>query len=140
MSTAKFKDFVQAQDPIYSQVVSELTQGRKRSHWMWFIFPQIQGLGFSAMAKRFALEDLQQAQDYLQHETLGPRLLQCAELLLPHSDKSALEIFGHPDNLKLQSSLTLFALATQEFKVFEQLLQQFYAGEYDQQTLDILGH
>ena len=140
MSTAKFKDFVQAQDPIYSQVVSELTQGRKRSHWMWFIFPQIQGLGFSAMAKRFALEDLQQAQDYLQHETLGPRLLQCAELLLPHSDKSALEIFGHPDNLKLQSSLTLFALATQEFTVFEQLLQQFYAGEYDQQTLDILGH
>lgn len=140
MSTAKFKDFVQAQDPIYSQVVSELTQGRKRSHWMWFIFPQIQGLGFSAMAKRFALDDLQQAQDYLQHETLGPRLLQCAELLLPHSDKSALEIFGHPDNLKLQSSLTLFALATQEFKVFEQLLQQFYAGEYDQQTLDILGH
>ena len=140
MSTAKFADFVQAQNPIYSQVVSELTQGRKRSHWMWFIFPQIQGLGFSAMAKRFALEDLQQAQDYLQHETLGPRLLQCAELLLPHSDKSALEIFGHPDNLKLQSSLTLFALATQEFKVFEQLLQQFYAGEYDQQTLDILGH
>ena len=140
MSTAKFKDFVQAQDPIYSQVVSELTQGRKRSHWMWFIFPQIQGLGFSAMAKRFALDDLQQAQDYLQHETLGPRLLQCAELLLPHSDKSALEIFGHPDNLKLQSSLTLFALATQEFTVFEQLLQQFYAGEYDQQTLDILGH
>lgn len=139
MSTAKFADFVQAQNPIYSQVVSELTQGRKRSHWMWFIFPQIQGLGFSAMAKRFALDDLQQAQDYLQHETLGPRLLQCAELLLPHSDKSALEIFGHPDNLKLQSSLTLFALATQEYTVFERLLQQFYAGEYDQQTLDILG-
>ena len=139
MSTAKFKDFVQAQDPIYSQVVSELTQGRKRSHWMWFIFPQIQGLGFSAMAQRFALDSLEQAQDYLQHEILGQRLLQCAELLLPHTDKTALEIFGRPDNLKLHSSLTLFALAAQEPTVFKQLLQQFYAGEYDQQTLDILG-
>ena len=139
MSTAKFADFVQAQNPIYSQVVSELTQGRKRSHWMWFIFPQIQGLGFSAMAQRYALDSLEQAQDYLQHEILGPRLLQCAELLLPHTDKTSLEIFGRPDNLKLQSSLTLFALAAKEYKVFEQLLQQFYAGEYDQQTLHILG-
>ena len=75
MSTAKFADFVQAQNPIYSQVVSELTQGRKRSHWMWFIFPQIQGLGFSAMAQRFALDSLEQAQDYLQHEILVQRLL-----------------------------------------------------------------
>lgn len=139
MSTAKFADFVQAQNPIYPQVVSELTQGRKRSHWMWFIFPQIQGLGFSAMAQRFALDSLEQAQDYLQHERLGQRLLQCAELLLPHTDKTALEIFGRPDNLKLKSSLTLFALAAKEPSVFEQLLQQFYAGEYDQQTLAILG-
>jgi len=91
------------------------------------------------MAQRYALDSLEQAQDYLQHEILGPRLLQCAELLLPHTDKTSLEIFGRPDNLKLQSSLTLFALAAKEYKVFEQLLQQFYAGEYDQQTLDILG-
>jgi uncharacterized protein (DUF1810 family) len=138
MSTANFADFVQAQNPIYSQVVSELTQGHKRSHWMWFIFPQIQGLGFSAMAQCFALDSLKQAQDYLQHEILGPRLLQCAELLLAHTDKTALEIFGRPDNLKLHSSLTLFALAAKETTVFEQLLQQFYAGEYDQQTLAIL--
>ncbi|MFZ2554372.1 DUF1810 domain-containing protein, partial [Psychrobacter urativorans] len=111
MNNTLFDDFVQAQDSVYPQVIAELTQGRKRSHWMWFVFPQLLGLGHSAMARRFALDSLAQAQAYLQHEVLSGRLLQCAELLLTHSDKSALEIFGSPDNLKLHSSLTLFALA-----------------------------
>lgn len=139
MNEALFNDFIQAQDTVYPQVVTELTQGRKRSHWMWFIFPQIAGLGHSAMAQRFALQNLEQAQEYLQHEVLGARLLECAELLLPHSDKSALDIFGSPDNLKLHSSLTLFALASEDGSVFEKLLQQFYSGKYDQKTIDILG-
>lgn len=140
MSKANFDDFVQAQDTVYPQVVSELSQGRKRNHWMWFIFPQIAGLGHSAMAQRFALSSVAEAKRYLEHEVLGPRLLECAELLLPHSHKSALEIFGSPDNLKLHSSLTLFALAAEKGSVFEQLLQQFFDGDYDAKTMEILDH
>ncbi len=134
-----FDQFAQAQNPIYSLVLQELTQGKKRTHWMWFIFPQITGLGHSEMEQRFAIESLSQAREYLQHEVLGARLIECAELLLQHPDKSALEIYGQPDNLKLHSSLTLFALATEQNSVFTQLLQQFFSGEFDQATLDILA-
>lgn len=134
-----FDQFTQAQNPIYSLVLQELTQGKKRTHWMWFIFPQITGLGHSEMAQRFAIESLSQAREYLQHEVLGARLIECAELLLQHPDKSALEIFGQPDNLKLHSSLTLFALAAEQNSVFKLLLQQFFSGEFDQATLDILA-
>ncbi|WP_201529793.1 DUF1810 domain-containing protein [Psychrobacter frigidicola] len=139
MSEAFFDGFIQAQSTIYPRVIKELTQGKKRTHWMWFIFPQIKGLGHSAMARRFALESLTQAQEYLEHDVLGVRLLECAELLLQHSDKSALEIFGTPDNLKLHSSLTLFALVGNKGSVFEQLLQQFFVGKYDTKTMNILG-
>lgn len=131
--------FELAQDVIYPLVIKELTAGKKRTHWMWFVFPQITGLGHSEMAQRFAIESLSQARDYLQDEILGARLIECAELLLQHPDKSALEIFGQPDNLKLHSSLTLFALATEQNSVFTQLLQQFFSGEFDQATLDILA-
>ncbi|TXD98484.1 DUF1810 domain-containing protein [Psychrobacter frigidicola] len=138
MNDAFFNDFIHAQNPIYPRVINELTQGKKRTHWMWFIFPQIKGLGYSAMAQCFALENLTQAQAYLLHEVLGVRLQECAELLLLHSDKSALEIFGTPDHLKLHSSLTLFALAANKDSVFEPLLQQFFGGKYDVRTIDIL--
>lgn len=138
MNKASFNDFIQAQNPIYPQVIKELTQGRKRTHWMWFIFPQIKGLGHSVMAQRFAIQSLAQAQAYLQDDVLGARLLECAELLLLHSDKSALEIFGTPDNLKLHSSLTLFALVADRDSVFEQLLQQFFVGQQDIKTISIL--
>ncbi len=140
MNEILFNDFIQAQDAIYSQVIDELTQGRKRTHWMWFIFPQIKGLGHSAMARRFELNGLEQAQAYLQHEVLGARLIECAELLLSHPNKSALDIFGTPDNLKLHSSLTLFALASSSKKncVFDQLLDQFYSGSYDINTIRML--
>lgn len=134
-----FDDFVQAQDTIYPLVLKELTAGKKRTHWMWFIFPQITGLGHSEMAQRFAIESLSQAREYLQHKILGARLIECAELLLAHPDKSALEVFGKPDNLKLHSSLTLFAIASEQNSVFTQLLQQFFFGESDQATLDILA-
>ena len=131
--------FELAQDIIYPLVIKELAAGKKRTHWMWFIFPQIAGLGHSEMAQRFAIESLNQAREYLQHKILGARLTECAELLLAHPDKSALEIFGKPDNLKLHSSLTLFALAAEQNSVFAQLLQQFFFGESDQATLDILA-
>jgi len=133
-----FDDFIQAQDTIYSQVIEELTQGHKRTHWMWFIFPQVKGLGHSTMSRRFAIESLDQAKEYLQHKMLGVRLIECAELLLLHPDKSALNIFGSPDNLKLQSSLTLFAFAAGNKCVFEQLLSQFYEGSYDISTIRML--
>lgn len=133
-----FDDFIQAQNTIYPSVIKELTEGQKRTHWMWFIFPQVKGLGQSTMSRRFAIESLEQARAYLQHDVLGARLIECAELLLLHPDKSALDIFGSPDNLKLHSSLTLFAFAAGNNCVFEQLLYQFYAGSYDINTIKIL--
>lgn len=139
MSNMSADDFINAQNPIYPLVLQELAQGKKRTHWMWFIFPQIQGLGRSAMAQRFALANLAQAQNYLQHPVLGTRLRECAELLLAHPDKSAFDIFGKPDYIKLHSSLTLFALVAEQGSVFEQLLQQFYVGQYDKKTLEILA-
>ena len=138
MSTALFNDFIQAQNTVYPSVIKELTEGQKRTHWMWFIFPQVKGLGRSTMARRFAIGSLEQAKEYLQHDMLGARLRECAELLLLHPDKSALDIFGSPDNLKLQSSLTLFAFAAGNKCVFEQLLYQFYAGSYDINTIKML--
>ena len=132
-------DFIQAKDAIYPLVLKELTAGKKRTDWMWFVFPQIAGLGHSEMAQRFAIQSLSQAREYLQHEVLGACLIECAELLLQHRDKSALEIFGKPDNLKLHSSLTLFALIADQDSVLNQLLQQFFSGKYDQATLDILA-
>ncbi|WP_420229151.1 DUF1810 domain-containing protein [Psychrobacter sp. ER1] len=134
-----FDNFIQAQDAIYSQVIEELTQGRKRTHWMWFIFPQVKGLGHSKMSRRFAIESLEQSKTYLQHEVLGARLIECAELLLLHPDKSALDIFGSPDHLKLQSSLTLFALVSPNRKcVFSELLDQYFEGSYDINTINML--
>lgn len=138
MNETLFEDFIQAQNTIYPLVITELTEGHKCTHWMWFIFPQVKGLGHSAQARRFALESLAQAQEYLQHEILGVRLLECAELLLLHPDKSALDIFGTPDNLKLHSSLTLFAFAANNDCVFEQLLYQFFEGNYDIKTIKML--
>ena len=106
---------------------------------MWFIFPQVRGLGHSTMARRFAIESLEQAKAYLQHDVLGTRLRECAELLLLHPDKSALDIFGSPDNLKLHSSLTLFTLASSNKKcVFDELLDQYFEGSYDINSIKML--
>ena len=138
MNETLFNDFIQAQNTIYPSVIKELTEGQKRTHWMWFIFPQVKSLGHSRMARRFAIESLEQAKEYLQHDVLGARLMECAELLLLHPDKSALDVFGSPDNLKLQSSLTLFAFAAGKKCVFEELLHQFYQGDYDMNTIEML--
>lgn len=139
MSTALFNDFIQAQNTIYPSVINELTEGQKRTHWMWFIFPQVKGLGLSTMARRFAIESLEQAKEYLQHDVLGARLRECAELLLLHPYKSALEIFGSIDTLKLHSSLTLFTLASSNKKcVFNELLDQYFEGSYDINSIRML--
>ena len=134
-----FDDFIQAQNTIYPSVIKELTQGHKRTHWMWFIFPQVKGLGHSIMSQRYAIESLEQAKEYLQHDILSTRLVQCAELLELHPDKSALDIFGATDTIKLHSSLTLFTLASSNKKcVFNELLDQYFEGSYDINTMKML--
>ncbi len=137
-----FEHFVQAQDPVYGQVVAELAAGRKESHWMWFVFPQLAGLGHSSMARRFALTGLAEAQAYLAHGVLGPRLTDCTTLVLRHNDRTAHDIFGSPDDLKFRSSMTLFARAAAQTKSaapFGAALDAFYRGAEDARTLDLLG-
>jgi uncharacterized protein (DUF1810 family) len=122
--------FVKAQDSggTYHQAVRELRNGRKTSHWMWFIFPQIAGLGQSAMAQAFAISDLAEAQAYLSHPMLGPRLVECAGIVASHRGLTAEQIFGGIDSIKLRSSMTLFAHADPEQPIFRQVIDQYYDG------------
>ncbi|WP_158747969.1 DUF1810 domain-containing protein [Acidobacterium sp. S8] len=136
--TYNLQRFVDAQDSVYEQVCAELRAGQKRSHWMWFIFPQIQGLGQSSMAIRFAISSLDEAKAYLQHPVLGPRLRECSGLVAAIEGHSIDEIFGYPDDLKLHSSMTLFARAAPEDPVFQEVLQKYFHGEPDHQTLKLL--
>jgi uncharacterized protein (DUF1810 family) len=134
--------FVNAQDRIYTQVVAELTDGCKRTHWMWFIFPQLAGLGRSPMAQRYAIRDLDQARLYLADPILGARLRQVVRLMMAHNGKSALEILGSPDDLKFRSCLTLFREAASDNcdrVLFTEALDQFYRSEADTRTLELLG-
>ncbi|MFJ4434289.1 DUF1810 domain-containing protein [Pseudomonas sp. NPDC089395] len=131
--------FVEAQNRVYDQVIQELQAGRKRSHWMWYMFPQLDGLGHSIMAERYALSGLDEARAYLGHPLLGPRLEACMTALVQHSDKSAREILGSPDDLKLRSCLTLFSQVAPDNPLFQLALAQFYAGEPDLRTLALLG-
>ena len=130
--------FVEAQNPVYDQVCSELRQGQKRSHWIWFIFPQIEGLGLSPTSKAFAISSVDEAEAYLRHPILGPRLLQCTELVNEISGLQIQQILAPPDDLKFRSSMTLFAHATTTILVFEAALQKYFEGQYDQLTLDRL--
>ena len=130
--------FVQAQAEVYPRALAELKLGRKRSHWMWFIFPQIDGLGHSSTAKFYAIKSQDEARAYLDHPVLGKRLRECAEALLKIEGKSAAEIFGYPDDLKLRSSMTLFASASAADSVFTRVLDQYFEGEPDQMTLELL--
>lgn len=130
--------FVDAQSHCFKQVCRELSEGRKQSHWMWFIFPQLKGLGHSAMANRYAISSLREAEAYLTHPILGSRLRHCTQLVILVEDRSIQEIFGVPDNLKFRSSMTLFANAAAENKVFKDALQKYFAGIPDQQTIDRL--
>jgi uncharacterized protein (DUF1810 family) len=122
--------FITAQDSggTYQHAVAELRKGRKTSHWMWFIFPQIAGLGRSAMAQAYAIDNLAEAQAYLAHPVLGPRLVECAELVASHRGRSAEQIFGGIDAMKLRSSMTLFARADPDQEVFGQVIDQYFEG------------
>ena len=130
--------FVDAQRGVYDAVLAELRAGRKTSHWMWFIFPQIAGLGRSAMAQRYAIASLAEAQAYVAHPVLGPRLLECARVLTEREGTSADAVFGGIDAVKLRSSMTLFARAAPDEPVFRAVLDQYFDGAFDQATLDRL--
>lgn len=131
--------FVRAQAYNYQQALAELRSGRKRTHWMWYVFPQLRGLGKSGMAYLYGIADLEEARAYLAHPVLGPRLTECCEALLAHSDKSAVEILGYTDGRKLQSSMTLFARISRKDSVFHRVLQQYYGGKADELTLQMLS-
>ena len=140
MTEADLHRFVDAQAPVYSQVIEELTAGCKRTHWMWFIFPQLKGLGQSAMAQHYAIRNLDQATRYLADNILGTRLRHDVQLMIKHTSKSALEILGSPDNLKFRSCLTLFGQAAADSSdrmLFAEALNQFYGGEPDRHTLEL---
>ena len=130
--------FVQAQADVYAEVVAELSAGRKRTHWMWFIFPQIAGLGRSATAQHFAIGSLAQARAFAAHPVLGPRLLQCAALALDAKASDAHALFGSPDDMKFHSSMTLFALADPDAAVYEACLARYFKGEADTRTLELV--
>ena len=132
------KRFGDAQNPVYTQVCSELRAGRKSSHWMWFIFPQVQGLGYSPMAQKFAISSLEEAKAYLQHPILGPRLRECCRLVNLIEGRSIEKIFGYPDDLKFRSSMTLFAHAASDNQVFKDALDKYFSGESDRLTLERL--
>ena len=131
--------FVKAQAPVYSQVHGELSNGRKTGHWMWFIFPQIAGLGRSGMSTAYAIGSMNEAQAYLDHGVLGPRLRECVELVVQVQDRSLYDIFGSPDDMKFQSSMTLFAQATTSNQLFTEALAQYCDGILDPLTLELLS-
>jgi uncharacterized protein (DUF1810 family) len=131
--------FVQAQDQVYQQALAEIGAGRKRSHWMWFIFPQFEGLGFSWTSRQYSLKSVAEAEAYLAHPVLGPRLRECAEAALGVTGRSAAEIFGSPDDLKLRSSATLFASVSPAGSVFHRILDKYFHGEPDDKTLRLAG-
>ena len=130
--------FVQAQSQDYDQALSELRDGKKRSHWMWYIFPQIEGLGHSSRSIRYSIKSAAEARAYLDHPVLGPRLRECAAVVRDIVGRSALEIFGSPDDQKLRSCATLFACVSDD-GVFEQLLEKYFNGQPDMESLRRLG-
>lgn len=130
--------FVEAQEPIYQQVTSELRAGEKMSHWMWFIFPQIQGLGWSETSIEFAISGLEEARAYLAHPVLGARLKECTQLVLRVENRSAARIFMSPDDMKFRSCMTLFAQVSPEDDIFSMALKKYFRGVPDQLTLDRL--
>jgi uncharacterized protein (DUF1810 family) len=129
------KRFVEAQEPVYQEVLEELRTGKKRSHWIWFIFPQIAGLGNSSTSQHYAIASLEEARAYLGHPVLGARLRECTAIVNQIEGRTVSEIFGWPDDMKFRSCMTLFAQATTENQVFRDALEKYFSGEADQQTL-----
>ena len=139
MTTFDLERFVSAQDPVYTAVVGELSNGMKANHWMWFIFPQIDGLGSSPTARHYAIRSLEEANEYLAHPILGSRLIECTGLVNNVAGKSLREILGSPDDMKFHSSVTLFSLLESRESVFDQALGKYFNGEPDERTIAILG-
>jgi uncharacterized protein (DUF1810 family) len=131
----KLQRFVDAQHTVFDTACAELREGKKRSHWMWFIFPQIKGLGHSEMAREFAISSLEEARAYLEHPVLGPRLRECSRLVADVVGRTIEEIFGYPDDMKFRSSMTLFAQAAPDNEVFLICLQKYFSGVPDPSTL-----
>ena len=131
--------FINAQEGIYDRALAELRDGLKRSHWMWYIFPQVEGLGHSPTTRRYSIKSLEEARHYLAHPVLGQRLKESAEAVLAVQGRSAADIFGHPDDWKLQSSMTLFELVSGPESVFGRILEKYYQGKRDTRTLQIVG-
>jgi uncharacterized protein (DUF1810 family) len=134
----KLAEFVAAQDQVYDSVLRELAAGRKESHWIWFIFPQLAGLGTSGMAQKYALDSLDEARRYLDHAVLGPRLRECTRLVVASQTSDIGEILGYPDDLKFRSCMTLFSVAAREEPLFDDALAKFFDGERDPLTLNLL--
>ncbi len=130
--------FMSAQEAIYGSALAELKKGQKRTHWMWFIFPQIDGLAHSTTSKHYAIKSIEEARQYLNHPVLGTRLLECADTVLAIEGRSISEIFGYPDDLKLKSSMTLFAYVADPRSVFVRVLEKYFRGEQDVRTLNLL--
>lgn len=130
--------FVAAQKPVLERALREITAGRKESHWMWFIFPQVAGLGTSDMARRYAISGLAEAEAYVAHTILGPRLIECCEALLRIKGRTAHDIFGYPDDLKLRSSMTLFARVGKTKHLCQSVLDKYFGGDADERTMQIL--
>ena len=131
--------FVEAQEGVFEQACAELRRGRKTGHWMWFVFPQIAGLGFSEMSRRYAIRSLEEARAYVAHPVLGPRLREVCGIVNGIEGRSAYEVFGSPDDLKLRSSVTLFARAVEENGVFLEVLRRYFDGKLDERTVELLG-
>ena len=132
--------FISAQAGVYDRVLAEIRSGQKRTHWMWFIFPQIDGLGHSATSKHYAIKSIEEARAYLNHPVLGPRLLACAEAALAVEGRKVSDIFGYPDDVKLRSSMTLFASVADPGSVFDRVLAKYFQGERDARTLQLSQH
>ena len=131
--------FVDAQNHIYDSVVSELKNGEKRGHWMWYIFPQVKGLGSTSTSVRFAISSKNEAISYLNHPILGERLKQCTELVLNINGRTSEQIFHYPDTLKFRSCMTLFDVASESDGIFKDAIQKYFGGSADQRTIDILN-
>ena len=131
--------FLKAQGSVYEHALAEIRAGRKRSHWMWYVFPQIEGLGHSPTSVHYAIRGIEEAAAYLAHPILGPRLIESGEAVLQLEGRSALEIFGSPDDMKLRSSATLFAAVSPEGSVFHQIIDKYFGGEQDVRTIELMS-
>ena len=136
---ADLSRFVEAHDRSYSRALEEIREGRKQSHWMWYIFPQIVGLGLSSTSRFSAIANLEEARAYMQHPMLGAHMIEICGVLLGLSANDAEDVMGYPDDLKLRSSMTLFSQAVPSVKIFQQVLDKYFDGKMDQKTLEILG-